>query len=255
MRRFGRVLWAGTARWVEFNGEGEACLLSAQPADIGCQIERIVSEPEMRPLPFLPPAEATKVIGLAYNYKSLVGIKDQYEEPLFFLKSPTSICPHNSCVPYPEFAAYVWVEVELAVIIGRDCHRVTEDEAEACILGYSIGSDITAENVHGRDWHLARSKALDRFSPIGPFLVTGLCTDNLEVRSYINGKEFQRGNTSDRILNDRQAVSLLSRYVTLKPGDVILTGTPAGARASVVKKGDIVTHCIDQLGELIFRIV
>lgn len=246
---------AGTARWVEFKGEGEVCLLSAHPADGGCQIQQILPEQEVRSLSLLPPAEATKVIGLAYNYKSLVGIKDQYEEPLFFLKSPTSICPHNSCVPYPEFAEYVWVEVELAIVIGRDCHRVTEDEAEACILGYSIGSDITAENVYGRDWHLARSKALDYFSPIGPYLVTGLCTNNLEVRSYINGREFQRGSTSDRIINDRQAVSLLSRYVTLKPGDVILTGTPAGARASVVKKGDIVTHSIDELGELTFRIV
>jgi 2-keto-4-pentenoate hydratase/2-oxohepta-3-ene-1,7-dioic acid hydratase in catechol pathway len=201
----------------------------------------------------LPPSDPSKVLGLAFNYKSLVGIRDTYDEPLFFLKSPTSACGHQSRISIAGHST-VWVEAELTIVIKKECRNVSTAGAEDYILGYTIGSDITALNVHKRDWHLARSKALDGFAPMGPYLVRGLDTSDLELGTRINGKEFQRGRTSDRIINDCESVSLLSRFLTLLPGDVILTGTPAGATSSLVKPGDVVTHWIENIGELSFTI-
>ncbi len=203
---------------------------------------------------FLPPCDPAKVLGLAFNYKSLVGEREAYEEPLFFLKSPTSACGHQSSVVCSQFST-VWVEAELVVVIKKECRNVRVENAPECILGYTIGSDVTALNVHGRDWHLARSKALDNFAPLGPFLVTDLDTSDLELGTLINGREYQRGRTSDRIMNDCEAVSLLSQFLTLSPGDVILTGTPAGATSSLVKSGDVVTHWVEGIGELQFSVL
>src|SRR5438128_2120723 len=202
MKRFARVLRNGKAEMVE----AEALLPQ-----------------EMNDVTFLPPSEPTKILGLALNYKSLVGTADKYEEPLFFLKSPTSACGHKTRIACSQFQT-VWVEAELAVIIKKTCRNVTVGEASDCILGYTIGSDMTAANVHGRDWHLGRSKALDNFAPLGPFLVTDIDTSDLELGTRINGRVYQHGRTSDRIMNDCEAVSLLSQFVTLSPGDVILTG-------------------------------
>jgi 2-keto-4-pentenoate hydratase/2-oxohepta-3-ene-1,7-dioic acid hydratase in catechol pathway len=203
---------------------------------------------------FLPPTVPAKVLGLAMNYKSLVGQREVYDEPLFFLKSPTSACGHNTRIACSRFPT-VWVEAELAVVIGKKCRSVSTAEAEGCILGYTIASDVTAANILGRDWHLARSKALDNFAPLGPFLVTDIDTSDLELGTRINGQEYQRGRTSDRIVNDCGAVSLISRFLTLDPGDVILTGTPANATNSLVTPGDVVTHWIDGMGELQFTMV
>lgn len=255
MRRFARGIWEGQARWIEFGEDGCARLLADGPGSESLPERAALTQEDLGQFRYLSPCTSEKVIGLAYNYKSLVGYGASYEEPLFFLKSPTSICGPAAAIPYPDFSEEVWVEVELGIIIKKDCFRVSVEAAEDYILGYTIGSDVTAENVCGRDWHLARSKALDGFAPTGPYLVMDVETDDLELTTHINGKEFQRGRTSDRIVNDRESVSLLSRFITLRAGDLILTGTPAGARDSIVTKGDVVTHRIQHLGELSFTFV
>ena len=140
-------------------------------------------------------------------------------------------------------------------MIGRECSNVAASEAHDYILGHTIGSDITALNIHDRDWHLARSKAFDDFAPIGPFLVTGLDTENLALKSTINGREAQVGNTSSRILNDNELIALISSMMTLMPGDVIFTGTPARATEALVCPGDHIKHEIENLGDLRFEII
>ena len=255
MSRLARVLWKGECRWAELGDDGSASVLSSDPFLPSCVPVVSLQLEEVEELTFYPPSDPIKIIGLAYNYKSLVGVRETYEEPLFFLKSPTSACAHKARVPYPAFATKVWVEAELGVIVKARCRNVSVEEAEDYILGYTIGSDVTAENIHGRDWHLARSKALDSFAPLGPFLVTDLDTTDLEIGTRINGRLSQHGRTSDRIVNDREAISLVSQFLTLNQGDVILTGTPAGARDSVVKGGDVVAHWIEGIGELRFTFV
>ena len=101
-----------------------------------------------------------------------------------------------------------------------------------------------------RDWHLARSKGIDTFAPIGPFLVKDLNCEDLEIKSSINGKITQKSRTSDRILNDHQCVELVSKYFTLFPGDIIFSGTPAGATDAVIKPGDEVKIEIENIGTI-----
>ncbi|MFC1585467.1 fumarylacetoacetate hydrolase family protein [Fibrobacterota bacterium] len=201
-------------------------------------------------LKLLPPCDASKVIALAYNYRGLVGKQDSYDEPLVFFKSLTGLIGHNDNVIYPAFANKVWQEVELAIIIKKTCKNVSVYDAENYILGYTCGNDITSENILNRDWHLARSKGLDTFCPLGPHLVTGIDTSQLRLRSFINKRKTQDSFTSDRILNDHEAVSLVSRYVTLSPGDVILTGSPFGATDAVIVPGDTIKIDIEKIGVL-----
>ena len=197
----------------------------------------------------LAPVTPKKVVGLAYNYKDLVGEKDIYDEPLIFLKSPESIIGPNESI-FIHKGSVTWVEVELVIIIGKECSNVNIETASEYIYGYSIGNDVTMENIYKRDHHLARSKALDSFCPIGPFIETDLSTSNLCLENYISGQLFQQGNTKNRILNDKEAVALVSNFIKLKPGDIILTGTPANAMNSLITAGDLIDLQITNLGSL-----
>ena len=196
----------------------------------------------------IAPVTPGKVIGLAYNYKDLVGEKEKYEEPLVFLKSPESIIGPNDTIKV--FEGRTWAEVELVVVIGKECSNVTPQLASEYIFGYTIGNDVTMENVHNRDHHLARSKALDTFCPVGPYIETSLDVRNLNLKHKINGISFQNGNTNNQIFNDVEAVSLVSRFMKLNPGDIILTGTPANAMNSVITDGDHIEMEITNLGVL-----
>ncbi len=205
-------------------------------------------------LQFLPPCEPTTVVALGHNYKDLVGPMERYDEPIVFVKSPTCVVGDADPVVLPTWVGRVWVEVELACVIRTAAFCATPDEAAACILGYTLANDVTAENVHGRDHHLARSKSLNTFCPVGRFLHTEIPTGNLRLTTRVNGRVTQRGTTADRILDDVESVMLVSRLMRLQPGDLILTGTPAGAMDSVVKPGDALELEIEGLGRLTNRI-
>jgi len=254
MSKFARIVYNGRATWVEIENNLYVYQLSGEPFTNGFIRGKRIST-NIKNLEFLAPVKPSKVIGLGWNYKDLVGEKSLYDEPVIFLKSPTSICEHNSSIKYPAYANKVWVEVELVIVIGKVCSGVEVDDAQNYIFGYTLGSDITALNVANRDWHLARSKAIDQFAPIGSFLVSDLDTSNLQLKSYINSREAQIGNTKNRILNDYEIVSLVSSMMTLMPGDVIFTGTPAKATEAVVLPGDKVVHSIDKIGDLEFSII
>jgi 2-keto-4-pentenoate hydratase/2-oxohepta-3-ene-1,7-dioic acid hydratase in catechol pathway len=197
----------------------------------------------------MAPVTPGKVIGLAYNYKDLVGEKEKYDEPLVFLKSTESIIGPNDTIQIFE-GGKTWAEVELVVVIGKDCSNVSAELASEYIYGYTIGNDVTMANVYNRDHHLARSKALDTFCPVGPYIETSLDVKNLSLKHKINGILFQNGNTNNQILNDVEAVSLVSHFMKLNPGDIILTGTPANAMNSLITDGDYIEMEITNLGVL-----
>ena len=205
---------------------------------------------ELSQLTIMAPCEPTKVVALAYNYKDLVGDRETFDEPLIFFKSPTSVIGPGGEIRIPGGIEVVWAEVELAFVIRKLARNVPSDEAADFILGYTIANDVTAQNVHGRDWHLARSKGLDTFCPVGPLLETELDTNSLELSTTINDRVTQHSTTANRILDDSEALSLISKFITLEPGDIVLTGTPAGALESRVQPGDAVTVRIAKLGEL-----
>ena len=210
----------------------------------------------------LAPAEPTKILALAYNYKSLFKdpaamasarephFTDAGFEPLVFLKGPNCVTDPDGVIRVPE-AHEVWIEVEVTAIIGRRARNLPDAAAARDVIaGVTIGNDVTALNILGRDWHLARSKSLDGFCPLGPELVTGLDDRDLRVSTKINGRATQDASTSDRVLDTCEAVLLASRIMTLEPGDAILTGTPAGARQSLVRPGDRVELSIEGIGTL-----
>ena len=130
---------------------------------------------------FKPPLK-NKVIGLAFNYKSLVGEKNKNLEPLIFLKSSTSLIFNNDEIIYNELFKKIWIEAELCIIIGKEGKNIKAQNAKDYILGYTCGNDVTAENILNRDWHLARSKGSDTFAPIGPKIVHDLDTSNLRIQ-------------------------------------------------------------------------
>jgi len=208
---------------------------------------------KLNQIQILAPVKPNKVIGLAYNYKDLVGDRKSYDDPLVFMKSPTSVVGINDEIKIP-INTKVWVEVELVLVVGEEIRNKNSTKTEK-IFGYTIGNDITAESKYGRDHHLAQSKARDNFAPIGPFIETDLDTKNLELKNKIDGKIFQHGNTSNRVFDDHQCLELVESIMSLDPGDIIFTGTPANAENSIVKSGSICELSIEGLDKLTNKIV
>jgi 2-keto-4-pentenoate hydratase/2-oxohepta-3-ene-1,7-dioic acid hydratase in catechol pathway len=248
MKKFSKIYHEEKVKWIVFH-EGAWYEVCSSIYDKNPVIDKTPFT--ATDFQYLPPCEGKKVIALAYNYKSLVGKKQNFDEPLFFFKSSTGLVGHNGQVLYPDFCDNVWLEAELSIVIGKKGKNISMNKVDDYILGYTCGNDITSENILGRDWHLARSKGLDTFCPLGPYIVKDLDTENLYIRSYINDKMVQNSHTNDRILNDRESVCLISKYITLEPGDVILTGTPKGATDAVIRKGDTIKIEIENIGTLV----
>lgn len=210
---------------------------------------------EIDRLKLLPPCEPSKIVALALNYTDMLGDRPAGKEPLIFFKPPTSLIGPGEPIEIPPGFNDVWVETELAFVVKQKARNVPQEAARACILGYTIANDVTARNIEGRDWHLARSKGPDTFCPVGPHLDTELDPSALAITTEINGRVTQRSTTANRIVADAEALSLISKFMTLMPGDLVLTGTPAGAFESLIKPGDIVRSSIEGLGDLIVPVV
>lgn len=205
---------------------------------------------ELTGITLLPPVLPSKIIALGHNYKDLVGEKEKYDEPIIFFKPNSSVIGPNDTIILKENIK-TWLEVELAIVIRKECSNVAISEAHDYILGYTIANDVTMDNILQRDHHLARSKGWNTFCPIGPFIETEIATNNLKMISKINGKVFQDSSTKNRILNDAETLNFVSNILTLYPGDIIITGTPANAENSILKDGDILELCIEGIGTLI----
>lgn len=203
---------------------------------------------------WLPPVVPTKVVGLALNYAEHASeLKmDTPPEPALFFKPLSSLTGHNSPVIYPADVQYMHYEVELAVVIGRRCRRVSQDQAFDYILGYTIANDVTVRDFVANFYRPpVRAKGYDTFGPLGPYLTTADEIPNpgqLELRAYVNNELRQQGNTSQMILSIPELVEYISAFMTLEAGDMIWTGTPKGI--SHVYPGDVMRLEIDGLGVL-----
>ena len=211
----------------------------------------------------LPVARPSKIIGIGRNYKTHAEElhHDLPDEPLFFAKAPSALIPHKADIIIPSWLeGRIDHEAELAVVIGKNGKNVAEDDALAYVAGYTILNDITAramqknDQEHKHPWY--RSKSLDTFCPIGPYLVPADEIDNpqdLEIRLTVNGEERQHGNTSSMIFSVSRLISHVSRFMTLVPGDIIATGTPGGV--SPIEEGDSIEITITNLGTLHNKVV
>ena len=203
--------------------------------------------PDVRLLsPFLP----SKVVALGKNYadhaKEMGG--DAPTTPLIFLKPSTSVIGDGDAIRLPPSSAEVHYEGELAVVIGTPARNVAPADALQHVFGYAAANDVTARDQQRSDVQFTRAKSYDSFCPLGPWVETVLDPADLRVVTRVNGEIKQDGRTSQMIHDIPAQIAFISAVMTLLPGDVILTGTPAGVGPIVA--GDTVTVEIDGIGTL-----
>lgn len=202
----------------------------------------------------LAPMLAGKVVCIGKNYADHIAEMGGFEtgaapaDPIIFLKPNTAIIGPNVPIRLPANASLVHFEGELAAVIGRPCKDVPAAQAADNILGYTIANDVSARDQQQADGQWARAKGHDSFCPVGPWIVTDVDPADLELRTEVNGEVKQHSRTSLMIHDVGAIVEWISSVMTLLPGDLILTGTPAGV--GPIDEGDTVSIAIDGIGTL-----
>ncbi len=231
---------------------------SARPAFIkeeGVEYAPLVTHPE-------------KIVCVGLNYRrhaQEIGMTPG-KVPVLFSKFNVALSAHNQPLKLPvDVAKKFDYEIELVMIIGKEAKDISEADALSCVAGYCTGNDFTARDLQletGGQWLIGKTP--DQFAPLGPYMVTAeqVNPDNLKLECRVNGETRQSSNTNDFIFNSRQMISYISRHVTLRPGDIIFTGTPEGViqgkpkdKQVWLKAGDKIACSVEKLGELKFDLV
>lgn len=197
-----------------------------------------------------PVIPRSKIVGIGRNYAEHareMGTEPP-AEPLVFLKPNTAVVGQGDPVVLPPQSREVHWEGELAVVIGKIVKGVREEQALDCVFGYTVANDVTARDLQRSDVQFTRAKGFDTFCPLGPWIETELDPANLRIVTRLDGEIVQDGATADMIHRVPELIAYLSSIFTLLPGDVILTGTPAGVGA--VYAGQRVTVEIEGIGTL-----
>ena len=196
----------------------------------------------------LPPCEPTKIVCVGRNY--VEHAKELGNEvpkvPLIFLKPLSSIISNGGTIILPPQSAQVEHEAELVIVIGKRGRHVTAENARKIILGYSVGNDVTARDLQKSDGQWTRAKGFDTFCPFGPWIDTEFDPSDAVVTCRVNGQMRQMASTRDMVFNVGVLIAYISSIMTLEPGDLIFTGTPAGV--GELKDGDEVSVEIEGLG-------
>jgi 2-keto-4-pentenoate hydratase/2-oxohepta-3-ene-1,7-dioic acid hydratase in catechol pathway len=201
-------------------------------------------------LRLLAPVSPSKIVCIGLNYKdhAIEMGKALPEEPLMFLKPSTAVVGPGAPIRLPEWAGRVDHEAEVGLVIKKVTRGVKAARASEHILGLTCVNDVTARELQKKDVQYARSKGFDTFGPIGPCIAVGLEGRDLEVKSYVNGDLRQHSRTRELIFTIPEIIEFVSAVMTLLPGDVIATGTPA--RVGPLKAGDSVTVHVEGVGAL-----
>ena len=210
---------------------------------------------------FLPPIpNPSKIICLAFNYKDHA--KEQNlippDEPAIVIKPRSTLNGATSDIICPSFVSKLDYEIELAVIIGRNCKNISEKEAKEVVFGYMILNDTSSRDIQAKDKQFTRAKGFDTFAPCGPWITTAdeiPDPQNLKMVTKVNGVVRQNSSTSNMFLKVYSIVSMLTSVMTLEKGDIISTGTPAGVMlnkpdAVFLRDGDKIQMEIEGLGKL-----
>lgn len=200
----------------------------------------------------LPPCWPSKIVCVGRNYHEHARELGNPvpAEPLIFLKPPSALSAHKDPIVYPRLSARVDFEGELGIVIGKRARHVRAEEAEEYILGYTCVNDVTARDLQQKDGQWSRAKGFDTFCPVGPWVVerTAVQADRLRLRTWVNGQLRQEATTAEMIFSPAQIIAYASAVMTLLPGDLIATGTPAGV--GPLAPGDVVRVEIEGLGTL-----
>ena len=207
-----------------------------------------------------PIPNPNKIICLAFNYTDHAeeqGLKAP-EDPAIVIKPRTALNSTNSDIVCPDFVTQLDYEVELAMIIGKNCKNISEEEAKEAIFGYMVFNDVSARDIQFKDKQFTRGKSFDTFAPCGPWITTAdeiKDPQNLKLSTKINDEIRQNSSTSKMFIKIPEIVSKISKIMTLEKGDIISTGTPAGVmlnkpNAVFLKDGDKVEMEIENVGIL-----
>lgn len=228
--------------------EGSLVYPLAQAPYFGIQVNGAARALESVKL--LAPATPSKLVCVGRNYAEHAAElgNEVPPEPLIFLKPPTTVVGPDEPVVYPAISQRVDHEGELALMIGTRCRNLSEANAKSVIYGYTVANDVTARDLQRADGQWTRGKGFDTFAPIGPWIDTDFDPANKAVRCLVNDEVRQDGNTALLIYSIGRVLAHVTRFMTLEPGDLILTGTPAGVGA--VLPGDMMTVEVEGLGRL-----
>lgn len=214
------------------------------------QIKKLDRYHKLSEIKLLPPCLPTKIVAIGLNYYSHAKETNQLvpEEPMIFLKPSTAVIGPEDNIIYPESSQRVDYEAELGVVIKSRTCKVSTKDAMNHVLGYTCFNDVSARDLQAKERPLTRSKGFDTFAPTGPCIETELDPRNVLLEAYLNGERKQQVNTGDLIFGVPELVSFISQVMTLLPGDVIATGTPAGI--GPMKSGDTIEIKIAHIGTL-----
>ena len=196
----------------------------------------------------LPPTAPSKILAVGLNYSSHLGERSPLQEPVIFLKTPSSLIGHGDTIIRPKEVETLDEEAELVVIIKKRCRNVSKEDALSYVLGYSCGNDVSAREWQRGDGQWWRAKSSDTFSPVGPCIVDDIDPSNLMLRGRVNGVEVQAERTSLLIFDIPTVISWTSQRMTLEAGDMIFTGTPG--KPAHLNAGDTVEVEIEGIGTL-----
>ncbi len=245
--KYYRVSTGSGPRWARLDGE-RLRLLAGAPYSAARDEEVTLAFAEAS---LLAPVEPSKIVAIGRNYRDHAAELGNPvpAEPMLFLKPPTAVIGPGEAIRKPGWAGRVDHEAELGIVIGRTAFDLESPEAAAAhVFGATGVNDVTARELQKKDVQFSRAKGFDTFCPVGPCLVTGLDLGHLRVAGRVNGEVRQQGSTEELIFGVAYLVWFVSRVMTLNPGDMISTGTPAGV--GPLAAGDVVEVEVEGVGVL-----
>ncbi len=236
----------GRSAYGILRGDHVAELADAFPGSF----ETIAGVHPLRDVRLQAPCAPGKIVAIGLNYRDHAAemgfpIPD---EPIIFLKPATAVIGPDDAIRYPAMSSRVDYEAELGVVIKDRVKNIGPGEAGSHILGYTCANDVTARDLQKKDGQWTRAKSFDSFCPVGPWIETDLDPDDLRIECCLNGKRRQSSRTSQFIFPVNHVLSFVSRIMALEPGDLIITGTPAGI--GPMSPGDTVEVTIEGIGSL-----
>lgn len=250
--RICRVAWNDDVHYGVIEGDAVA-LLTSHPFGPFEPDGRVLPLAEVR---LISPALPSKIVAVGKNYLDHVremGGDAAPAEPMIFLKPSTSVVGPGDPIYLPWQSEQVEHEAEIAIVIGRLCRDVPEDLVDDVVLGYTCANDVTARDLQRTDGQWGRAKGFDSFCPLGPWIETSVDIDDAVVECRVNGELRQSATGAEMVRSPRELVAWISSVMTLLPGDVILTGTPAGVGR--LAPGDEVSVTIGGVGTLTNTVV
>lgn len=223
-----------------------------------------ISEENIVYAPCVTKPEKILCIGLNYISHGNECKMDIPTSPVLFSKFNNALAAHKQFISLPRDAQKIDYEAELVIVIGKEAVNVSKEAALSYVFGYTVGNDLSARDLQFRSGQWLLGKTCDGFAPVGPYIVTAdeIDPSHLDIKCEVNGKLRQSANTSDMIFDCASIISYISQYMTLKPGDIIFSGTPSGVilgypedKQEWLKAGDEITVTIEKLGCLVSTLI